>query len=67
MDKIFIHEGMGHYIGSVVIVVAKSEESATKIVRESLDSMGLCKEPIKELDVMEIQTSKVIYEKSGDY
>ena len=52
--KLWIHEGKGHYIGSVVIVEAPDWESARLIVRAELDRSGLKDEPlaVKQLNVV---------------
>jgi hypothetical protein len=64
--KIYIHQGPGHYVGSVVVVVAESNELAERLVRVSLDTMGLLNEEIL-LTEYEIKSNKIIYAESGDY
>ena len=66
--KLFIHEGNGHYIGSTVIVWAENKDSAYKIIRKELNSMGLKDEepfiiPIKLIS----KEPCVVYSNSGDY
>ena len=64
--KLYIHEGKGHYTGSCVIVIAGSLMMAEKIIRQSLDDMGLSNE---ELDIIEKEliAESVLYKLSGDY
>lgn len=67
--KIFKHKGKGHYIGSCIIIAAKSLEQAKAYVRVVLDRMGLDTEAV---DVEEIKISRKapitdIYLHSGDY
>jgi hypothetical protein len=64
--KIYIHQGPGHYIGSAVVVVAESNEMAERLVRISLDTMGLLNEEIL-LTEFEIKPNTIIYTQSGDY
>ena len=64
--KIYKHTGPGHYIGSCVIVVAKSEESATKLIRGILDNMGLSDE-VLNIETFKIKDCAVIEECNGDY
>ena len=69
MKKIFIHEGGGHYIGSVVIVICEDEIKAKELIRKKLDSVGLEREPILityECDLNEMN-NEVIYYDGGDY
>jgi len=64
--KIYIHEGKGHYIGSTVVAICENLEIAKKLIRTTLDDMGLSQE---ELSISEtkITPNSVIYQASGDY
>ena len=64
--KIYIHEGKGHYIGSTVVTICENLEIAKKLIRATLDDMGLSQE---ELSISEtkISPNNVIYQASGDY
>ena len=64
--KIYIHQGPGHYVGSVVVVVAESNELAERLVRVSLDTMGLSNEEIL-LTEFENKPNTIIYTQRGDY
>lgn len=65
-NKLYIHEGAGHYIGSTVIVCAENFEEAKKLIKQELIDWGL---PNEELNVEEIQIKKntTIYVCNGDY
>lgn len=64
--KLYIHEGKGHYTGSCVIVIAGSLMMAEKIIRQSLDDMGLSNEELNIIE-KELIAESVLYELSGDY
>ncbi len=38
--KLYIHEGPGHYVGSVIIVVSDNYETAYEIISKRLNEMG---------------------------
>jgi hypothetical protein len=65
-NKLYIHNGAGHYIGSRVIVCATCREDAESLIRNELDKAGLRDEP---LNVTEAKFSKnmVILFEDGDY
>lgn len=64
-NKLYIHEGAGHYIGSTVIVCAENFEEAEKLIQQTLFDYGLN----EELNVNSIQIKKntVVYVHNGDY
>ena len=64
--KIYIHEGPGYYIGSTVVVVSENIETAEKLIRASLDKMGLCDEKLSIVEI-NIKKNSVVYTASGDY
>lgn len=64
--KLYIHEGKGHYVGSCVIVIAGDLATAEKIIRQSLDGMGLSNEKLNIVE-KELIAESVLYELSGDY
>jgi hypothetical protein len=64
--KLYIHEGPGHYVGSVVIVVSDNYETAYEIISKRLDDMGLNKENISIIE-KEIINNEIVFSKSGDY
>lgn len=64
--KIYIHEGPGYYVGSVVIVIANNYNDARDIISRRLDDMGLEKENLSIIE-LEIEDGKIIFCKSGDY
>lgn len=66
-NKIYIHEGKGHYIGSTVIVIAESEEDACELIRMQLDEMGLHEEPIDIVEIKNIVTFSIVYSNDGSY
>ena len=39
--KVYIHQGKGHYIGSVIVVAATNLKEAKELVRKELDSRFL--------------------------
>jgi hypothetical protein len=63
--KLYIYEGPGHYIGSVIIVASDNYETAYNIISKRLDEMQLYKENISivEKDI----NNGIIYSNSGDY
>ena len=63
--NLYKHEGKGFYIGSCVIVMAESIETATILIDNELHSMGLSDETINivELDVRD----GIVYSYNGDY
>lgn len=63
--KIYIHKGTGHYISSTVIVIAESEKDATDLIRERLDNMGLCEEPIDIVEIKNIEMNSIVYSNDG--
>lgn len=64
--NIYKHEGKGHYIGSVVIVVAETLSDAKEFIEQYLIDNGL---PNEELNITEmpIVDSRIIYAQNGDY
>jgi hypothetical protein len=64
--KLYIHEGPGHYVGSVVIVVSDNYETAYEIISKRLDDMGLNKENVSIIE-KEIINNEIVFSKSGDY
>jgi hypothetical protein len=64
--KLYIHEGPGHCVGSVVIVVSDNYETAYEIISKRLDDMGLNKENISIIE-KEIINNEIVFSKSGDY
>ena len=64
--RLWIHEGNGHYIGSLVIVCADSREQAEALIRKELDDSGLRKERL-DVHEAELESGKVIVSKDGDY
>lgn len=64
--KIYKHEGRGHYIGSAVIVTAKSREAAEEVIRGYLDSNGLASEAL-DVEEFKIKDCEIIYAVNGDY
>ena len=65
--NLFIHEGGGHYIGSVVICLAKTEEQAKEIVRKYLDDNGLPKEALNVREFAHDYEPGIVYAQNGDY
>jgi hypothetical protein len=63
---LYIHEGCGHYIGSLVVCFAKTDEQAAQIVREYLDSHGLPKEPLN-IRIANDYECGIVYAQDGDY
>lgn len=64
--KIYKHEGAGHYIGSCVIVVSDSEDSARKMIHKILDANGLNEELLCVSEI-EIKNNLIIHIHNGDY
>jgi len=64
--KIYVHEGAGVYVGSVVVVCAKSRKTADKLIRKELDLFGLKDEQISIENINDLKTSSVIYSFNGD-
>lgn len=66
--KVFIHTGKGHYIGSTVIVLAKSKKTAEKLIREALNDIGLSNEQLNvRIGCLSTDKPQVIYSYDGDY
>jgi hypothetical protein len=64
--SIFVHEGPGHWIGSTVVCLARTEEDAATIVRNYLDSHGLTKEAVAVRAVSDYGPG-IVYAQDGDY
>lgn len=64
--KIYIHEGKGFYIGSLVVVVTDSLQKAEILIRKRLDNMGLSSEALS-ITEKDIINDVVVYEQNGDY
>lgn len=64
--RIFIHEGNGHYIGSVVVVSAETISDAIELIEKYLIDNGL---PDERLNIKEIKINdtSIIYAQNGDY
>lgn len=67
--KIYKWEGKGFYLGSVVIVVAESMDSAKAIIEKALIETGLKSSWVESEEVTEIEADeqKIIYLDNGDY
>ena len=66
-NRIYIHEGDGHWIGSYVVAIAPNIATARKMIREKLDSMGLAD---KELSIEKRGSSaktQCVLAVSGEY
>lgn len=66
--KIYIHKGPGMYIGSVIIVTAKSRRKARALIRKQLKALGLNLEAadISIVEVLELKEG-VVFAFDGDY
>ena len=64
--KIYRHMGNGHWIGSVVAVVAIDRWSAEQQIRGILDEEGLEAEELNITEIL-IFPNTVIVVKNGDY
>ena len=64
--KIYIHEGQGHYVGSCVVAVSDSLETAKSLIRQSLNGMGLSDEELL-ITEKEISNNIIVWKESGDY
>ncbi|MBD2705516.1 hypothetical protein IC229_33200 [Spirosoma sp. BT702] len=66
--RLYVHEGKGHYIGSVVVVIAHSESEGWQLIRDYLDSNGLS-EPVNMTKTVNLTSihSELIYAQNGDY
>lgn len=63
--NIYKHTGAGHWIGSVVIVIADCQEHAEIMIRSELDYIGLSDEG---LNVELVSTDNgIIHSENGDY
>lgn len=65
MKKIYIHRGKGHYIGSIVIVIASSRAEAETLINDVLVFNNL-DEPL-DIEENPIKNNEVIYIDTGDY
>ena len=65
--KIYEHNGVGHYIGSHIVVLAKSKKTAVKMIRKELDESGLENEEIDDITTHLLDKPKVISSEDGDY
>lgn len=63
--KIYKHEGKGFYIGSCVIVIAETIDTARVLIENELFRIGLSNEKAEPIEV-DI-TDKIIYTHNGDY
>lgn len=64
--SVWVHEGKGHYIGSVVIVHATNQPEAEAMIRKQLDASGLQAEPLKVTEIV-LRGFCSIYFDNGDY
>ena len=62
---LYYHSGKGFWIGSDVIVLANSEESARAMIRSELNRIGLADEKIQIDQVRNLATG-VIFSRNGD-
>lgn len=63
--RIYMHKGAGHYIGSVIIMIAEYESDAIETIRNELNKNGLIDEPLN-ITNCEIKPG-IIYSDNGDY
>lgn len=64
--KLYIHTGPGHYVGSVVIVIANNYDDARDIISRRLSDMGLEKEDLSIIE-RDIIDGQIVFCSSGDY
>ena len=63
--RIYKHTGKGHYIGSVIIVVAEYESDAIEAIRNELNKNGLMSE---NLNIVEYEIKPgMVHSDNGDY
>ena len=65
--KLYKHQGAGHFIGSVVLVVANSTSEAVDMIRKELDEYGLSKETVDIVEEINILPDTVVHVDDGDY
>lgn len=65
--RLWVHEGVGHYVGSCYMCMAETEERATELIRAALDEAGLKAEQIKSLQWRRTDVEGVLYRNDGDY
>jgi hypothetical protein len=67
--KLYKWEGTGVYLGATVIVCADCTSDAKEMIEKELINNGLAKswEESEELEVIEINDTKVVYVDNGDY
>lgn len=63
--RAYLHRGAGAWIGSAVLVFAKTRKHAEALIRVELDSSGLKSEKL-EVEHIPIKTG-VAYSYDGDY
>ena len=65
----YVYRGKGMYLGSLVVVAAKSKKTALRLIQEQLQAMNLDSSVNWEEDVEEVSISKpaVICADNGDY
>lgn len=63
--RVYVHTGKGHWLGSVVVVLAHNLEHARRLVRKELDRVRLDSE---ELNIkLHPKREHIIYIDNGDY
>lgn len=65
--KIYKHEGNGIYVGSCIVVVAKSKTTGKNIIRKILDNNGLRSEDIVDMEEIPIKHGEIVCQDNGDY
>lgn len=63
--KVYVHEGLGHYQASVVVVIAASEAAAETKIRIYLDGAGLRDVPVKIVNSFDTDRSGMVFADNG--
>ena len=64
--KLWIHQGNGHYVGSICVVLADTKEDAEALVSAQLISSGLTNE-LPDVTEYKRKNNTVVYFDDGDY
>jgi hypothetical protein len=62
----YLHQGLGHYVGSTIIVSAENIGEAETMIREILDTGGLADEELN-VSLLSSLKSEAIHVDLGDY
>lgn len=63
--RVYVHEGLGHYGPSVVVVIAASDSAAEERVRNYLDGCGLQDVRVRIVNSFDADRSGMVFADNG--